>query len=96
VTPRLAQFTEMWKGGLGRTLPRWLAQRGWQVRLEDRDPIADAYGRPSPVPSDGGYLIFAHRRLNKAWHATQIRIQTTTSAIRPRHEGRGERTGATT
>jgi methyltransferase (TIGR00027 family) len=57
VTPRLAQFTEMWKGGLGRALPQWLSQHGWQVRIEDRDSVADAYGRPSPVPSDGGYLI---------------------------------------
>jgi O-methyltransferase involved in polyketide biosynthesis len=53
VAPRLAQFTQMWKGGLGHALPRWLAQHDWPVRIEDRDP----YGRPSPVPSDGGYLI---------------------------------------
>jgi methyltransferase (TIGR00027 family) len=57
VAPRLAQFTKMWKGGLGHALPEWLAQHDWQVRIEDRDPIADAYRRPSPVPSDGGYLI---------------------------------------
>jgi methyltransferase (TIGR00027 family) len=57
VTPRLAQFTKMWKGGLGRALPQWLARHGWEVHVEDRDPIADAYGRPSPVPSDGAYLI---------------------------------------
>jgi methyltransferase (TIGR00027 family) len=57
VAPRLAQFTQMWKGGLGRELPQWLTRHGWQVRIEDRDRIADAYGRPSPVPSDGGYLI---------------------------------------
>jgi methyltransferase (TIGR00027 family) len=56
-TPRLARFTGMWKGGLGRELPQWLARHGWQVRIEDRDAIADAYGRPSPVPSDGGYLV---------------------------------------
>jgi hypothetical protein len=47
----------MWKGGLGRALPQWLAQHGWQVRIEDRDRTADAYGRPSPTPSDGGHLI---------------------------------------
>ncbi len=57
VTPRLGQFTKMWKGGLGRSLPQWPAQRGWQVSIEDRDLIADAYGPPSPVPSDDGYLI---------------------------------------
>jgi methyltransferase (TIGR00027 family) len=57
VTPRLTQFTKMWKGGLGRALPQWLARHGWEVHVEDRDPIADAYGRPSPVPSDGAYLI---------------------------------------
>ena len=56
VTPRLAPFAEMWKGGLGRALPRWLAQHGWQVHTEDRDRLADAYGRPSPVPSDGGFI----------------------------------------
>jgi hypothetical protein len=38
-------------------LPQWLAQHGWQVSIEDGTPIADAYGRPSPVSSDGGYLI---------------------------------------
>ncbi|BCJ47815.1 S-adenosyl-L-methionine-dependent methyltransferase [Actinoplanes ianthinogenes] len=54
--PRLAPFTEMWKGGLGPALPRWLAGHGWQVRVDDRDRIADAYGRPSPIASDGGYL----------------------------------------
>jgi methyltransferase (TIGR00027 family) len=57
VTPRLARFTAMWKGGLGRALPPWLAEHGWQVRMEDRDSVADAYGRPSPAPSDGGYLV---------------------------------------
>jgi len=56
-TPRLGQFTRMWKGGLGRALPQWLAQHGWQVHVEDRDSVADAYGRPSPVLSDGGYLV---------------------------------------
>jgi methyltransferase (TIGR00027 family) len=56
VTPRLARFTEMWKGGLGPALPQWLGEHGWLVRIEDRDPVAEAYGRPSPVPSDGGYL----------------------------------------
>jgi methyltransferase (TIGR00027 family) len=56
VTPRLAQFTAMWKGGLGPATPLWLAEHGWQVRVEDRDIVADAYGRPSPSPSDGGYI----------------------------------------
>jgi methyltransferase (TIGR00027 family) len=56
VTPRLAQFTAMWKGGLGPATPLWLAEHGWQVRVEDRDTVADAYGRPSPSPSHGGYI----------------------------------------
>lgn len=55
-TPRLARFTRLWKGGLGRALPQWLTQHGWQVHVEDRDAVAEAYGRPSPEPSDGGYL----------------------------------------
>jgi methyltransferase (TIGR00027 family) len=55
-TPRLAAFTAMWKGGMGRATPQWLDEHGWQVRVEDRDTVADMYGRPSPVPSDGGYL----------------------------------------
>jgi hypothetical protein len=50
----------MWKGGLGRVTPQWLAEHGWQVRVEDRDTVADTYGRPSPSPSDGGYITAVH------------------------------------
>jgi O-methyltransferase involved in polyketide biosynthesis len=55
-TPRLAPLTGMWKGGLGRDTPQWLTDHGWQVQVEARDALANAYGRPSPVPSDSGYI----------------------------------------
>jgi methyltransferase (TIGR00027 family) len=35
LTSRLAQFTAMWKGGLGHAAPQWLTEHGWQVRVED-------------------------------------------------------------
>jgi hypothetical protein len=43
VTPRLAPFTEMRKGGLGRALPQWLAQHGWYASrtvTPSRTPMA--------------------------------------------------------
>jgi O-methyltransferase involved in polyketide biosynthesis len=54
--PRLARFTRMWKGGLGRYTPMWLAEHGGQVKLDDRDAVADGYGRPGPSPSAVGFI----------------------------------------
>jgi methyltransferase (TIGR00027 family) len=54
--PRLSRFTGMWKGGLGRNTPAWLTERGWQVQLNDRDTVADGFGRPAPSPSAGGFI----------------------------------------
>jgi methyltransferase (TIGR00027 family) len=56
VSPRLAPFAAMWKGGLGAGLSQWLAEQGWQVRFATRDAVAAGLGRPAPVPSHGGYL----------------------------------------
>ena len=56
VSPQLAPFAAMWKGGLGAGLSQWLAEEGWQVRVITRDAVATALGRPPPVRSHGGYL----------------------------------------
>jgi methyltransferase (TIGR00027 family) len=54
--PGMAEFSSMWKGGLGPSTPEWLTERGWRVRLVDRDVVANSYGRPSPNPSAGGFI----------------------------------------
>jgi methyltransferase (TIGR00027 family) len=56
VTPRLAPFAAMWKGGLGVPTSRWLAERGWQVQVTSRSSISARLGRPAPLPSGDGYL----------------------------------------
>lgn len=54
--PNVARFTDLWKGGLGRDLPGWLTGHGWDVRVDERDVVANSYGRPSPSTAPGGYL----------------------------------------
>jgi methyltransferase (TIGR00027 family) len=56
-TARFARLAAMWKGGLGRATAQWLAEDGWQVRVDLRDAVAESYGRPAPAPSDGGYIV---------------------------------------
>ena len=56
VTPRLAPFAAMWKGGLGVPTSQWLIERGWQVQVASRSAVSARLGRPAPLPSDGGYL----------------------------------------
>ena len=54
--PGMAQYTALWKGGLGEDAPGWLARHGWQPQFHDRARLAAAYGRPAPQASDGGFL----------------------------------------
>jgi O-methyltransferase involved in polyketide biosynthesis len=44
------------QGRSGRNTPVWLTERGWQVQLNDRDTVADGFGRPAPSPSAGGFI----------------------------------------
>jgi methyltransferase (TIGR00027 family) len=54
--PAMAQYTSLWKGGLGVDAPGWLSRHGWQPQLHDRAELAASYGRPVPGPSSGGFL----------------------------------------
>lgn len=50
VTPGMAKFTNLWKGGLNKDAPAWLTTHGWQVEVH-RDV---GYG---PRTSTTSYLI---------------------------------------
>lgn len=48
--------TGLWKGGFGGDGPEWLSARGWTVAVQDREELADAYGRPLDEASGVGFL----------------------------------------
>lgn len=54
--PEMAQYTALWKDGLGEDAPGWLARHGWQPQFHDRARLAAAYRRSVPQASGGGFL----------------------------------------
>lgn len=59
--PAMAEYTALWKGGLGDDAPALLTRRGWRVQTHDRVALAASLGRPDPDDSTGG-LLTAKRR----------------------------------
>ncbi|WP_236789320.1 SAM-dependent methyltransferase [Amycolatopsis sp. GM8] len=49
-----AQYTSLWKGGLGDDAPEWFASHGWQVRFTAFSDVAISYARTISV--EGGFL----------------------------------------
>jgi methyltransferase (TIGR00027 family) len=54
--PSMAEYTTLWKGGLGQDAPDLLTGRGWRVKIHDRATLAASLGRPDPDASTGGFL----------------------------------------
>jgi methyltransferase (TIGR00027 family) len=54
--PAMREYTTLWKGGLERDAPAWLAGHGWQVWIHDAAGLADSYQRRAPADSSGGFL----------------------------------------
>ncbi len=59
--PAMAQFTSLWKGGLGTHAPEWLTRHGWQAHTHDRATLAATYGRAVPASSNGGFVTAVRR-----------------------------------
>lgn len=53
--PAIAEYTELWKGGLPDT-PGWLTAQGWRLTHHDHGEIATGYGRAGSGPSNGGFI----------------------------------------
>lgn len=54
--PAMAEYTALWKGGLGADTPEWLRRHGWGVDLRDLATVAATLGRPVPDAASGGFL----------------------------------------
>jgi len=54
--PAMAEYTSLWKGGLGQDASRWLSRHGWRPTLHDRAEVAAGYGRTTPAASGGGFV----------------------------------------
>jgi methyltransferase (TIGR00027 family) len=54
--PAMAEYTALWRGGLGTDAPGWLADHGWHVHTHGRAALAASYGRPDPDAADGAFL----------------------------------------
>lgn len=54
--PAMAEYTALWRGGLGTNTPSWLADHGWHVHTHDRAAVAAAYGRPDLDAGSGAFL----------------------------------------
>lgn len=54
--PAMAEYTPLWKGGLGAGTPDWLRRHGWLVDLHDLAAVAAAHGRSIPDATTGGFL----------------------------------------
>ncbi|HEY3260195.1 MAG TPA: SAM-dependent methyltransferase [Pseudonocardiaceae bacterium] len=55
-TPAMAEYTALWRGGLGAAVPALLGEHGWRVRRHDLAEVAARYGRPVPASSSGGFV----------------------------------------
>lgn len=63
--PAMADYTSMWKGGLGDRTHAWLTQHTWRVQTTDRIAVAGAYGRAAPAGCSGGHFLIATRHSPK-------------------------------
>jgi methyltransferase (TIGR00027 family) len=56
-TPAMAEYSTLWKGGLGDRTPDRLRELGWRVEHHDLPTVAAAHGRPIPeTTTSGGFL----------------------------------------
>lgn len=65
--PEMAEYTSLWKGGLGQDAPGWLSRHGWRPTLHDLAEVAACHGRPVPAASGGGFVTAVRTRLKDPW-----------------------------
>jgi hypothetical protein len=54
--PAMAEYTSLWKGGLGKETVDWLDRNGWHMQQHDLATIAASYGRAAPDEAQGGFV----------------------------------------
>jgi methyltransferase (TIGR00027 family) len=52
----IAEYAELWKGGLGGDTADWLDRNGWRTEVHELADVAASYGRPVPDASLSGFL----------------------------------------
>lgn len=48
--------TQLWRGGLGDKPEGWLAERGWDVTVDNLGEVAASYGRPIARETAAGFI----------------------------------------
>ena len=51
-----AAVTELWRGGVGDDVEKWLAAQGWTVTVDTLGDVAAAYGRAPSRPTTSGFV----------------------------------------
>ena len=51
-----AAVTQLWRGGVGDDVEKWLAAQGWTVTVDNLGDVAAAYGRAPSRPTTSGFV----------------------------------------